>query len=77
VLNFFKDPAEMEAQASLTVNSMDFKNLLMGELDAATLLEDQRLTISGDPSRLLLLKELFDQFPRRFPLVTPRDQSMT
>jgi len=48
----------------------------MGETDAATLLGNQRLAIDGDAERLLALRELFDQFPRRYPLVTPRDQSM-
>ena len=55
---------------------MYFKNLLMGQAEAATLLENQRLTIDGDAERLLALRELFDQFPRRYPLVTPRDQGM-
>jgi alkyl sulfatase BDS1-like metallo-beta-lactamase superfamily hydrolase len=55
---------------------MDFKKMLMGEADAATLLEAQQLTIDGDAGRLLSLRELFDQFPRRYPLVTPRDQTM-
>lgn len=76
VLNYFKARRNAEPQVTLTLETMDFKNLLMGEADAATLLKSQRLTIDGDAERLLALRELFDQFPRRYPLVTPRDQSM-
>ena len=50
--------------------------MLMGGTDAASLLQNQRLGIDGDAARLLLLGELFDQFPRRYPLVTPVDQSL-
>ena len=75
VLNYFKDPANTEPQASLTIASLDFKNLLMGATDAATLLGKEQMTIKGDATRLLSLRDLFDQFVRRYPLVTPRDQS--
>jgi alkyl sulfatase BDS1-like metallo-beta-lactamase superfamily hydrolase len=76
VLNYFKDRQPAEPQVTLTLASMDFKKMLMGEADAATLLEAQQLTIDGDAGRLLSLRALFDQFPRRYPLVTPRDQTM-
>jgi alkyl sulfatase BDS1-like metallo-beta-lactamase superfamily hydrolase len=76
VLNYFKAITNAEPQVTLTLETMDFKNLLMGQAEAATLLENQRLTIDGDAERLLALRELFDQFPRRYPLVTPRDQGM-
>ena len=75
VLNYFKDPANTEPQVSLTIASLDFKNLLMGATDAATLLGKDQMTIEGDATRLLSLRDLFDQFVRRYPLVTPRDQS--
>jgi alkyl sulfatase BDS1-like metallo-beta-lactamase superfamily hydrolase len=76
VLNYFKAITNAEPQVTLTLETMDFKNLLMGQAEAAALLENQRLTIDGDAERLLALRELFDQFPRRYPLVTPRDQDM-
>ena len=56
--------------------AVDFKNLLMGATDAAALMEKQQMAIEGDATRLLSLRELFDQFVRRYPLVTPRDQAM-
>lgn len=76
VLNYFKDDQRLEPQVSLTLDSLDFKNLLTGTTDAATLLAADRLEIEGDASRLLMLRELFDQFVRRYPLVTPTDQSL-
>ncbi len=76
VLNYSKVPQDAEPQATLTLDSMDFKNMLMGGTDAASLMQNQRLGIDGDAARLLLLGELFDQFPRRYPLVTPVDQSL-
>ena len=76
VLNYFKDPKNSAPQVSLTIASLDFKNLLMGATDAAALMEKQQMAIQGDATRLLSLRELFDQFVRRYPLVTPRDQAM-
>ncbi len=75
VLNYFKDAKHLQPQVTLTISSLDFKNLLTGATDAAALLENERLEIDGDASRLLSLRDLFDQFVRRYPLVTPRDQS--
>ena len=75
VLNYFKDAKHLQPQITLTINSLDFKNLLTGATDAAALLDNKRLEIDGDASRLLSLRDLFDQFVRRYPLVTPRDQS--
>ena len=75
VLNYFKDAKHTQPQVTLTISSLDFKNLLTGATDAAALLEKGRLEIDGDASRLLSLRDLFDQFVRRYPLVTPRDQS--
>jgi alkyl sulfatase BDS1-like metallo-beta-lactamase superfamily hydrolase len=75
VLNYFKDAKHTQPQVTLTISSLDFKNLLTGATDAAALLEKERLEIDGDASRLLSLRDLFDQFVRRYPLVTPRDQS--
>ena len=75
VLNYFKDAKHLQPQVTLTISSLDFKNLLTGATDAAALLDNKRLEIDGDASRLLSLRDLFDQFVRRYPLVTPRDQS--
>lgn len=73
VLNYFKDRQERDCDAGLDVTSVNFKRLLMGLTNAAELIGDEQLRISGDATALLKLGELFDQFPRRYPLVTPKD----
>jgi alkyl sulfatase BDS1-like metallo-beta-lactamase superfamily hydrolase len=45
----------------------------MGITDGPSLMSDNKLEISGDLAVMLNFSQLFDQFPRRFPLVTPRD----
>jgi predicted lipid carrier protein YhbT len=37
-----------------------------------TLLDSGALEIEGDLNAMVILKDLFDQFERRFPIVTPR-----
>ena len=44
----------------------------MGLSDAPTLMGEGKLAIDGDAGVLLALAGLFDQFERRFPIVTPR-----
>jgi alkyl sulfatase BDS1-like metallo-beta-lactamase superfamily hydrolase len=60
------------AQATLRCASIDFKRLMMGLSDAPGLMQDGKLAIDGDAAILLELAGLFDQFERRFPIVTPR-----
>jgi alkyl sulfatase BDS1-like metallo-beta-lactamase superfamily hydrolase len=72
VLNYFKNKT-LQADTVLELSSADFKKLIMGLVDAANLISNNKLTISGDATVLLRFTQLFDQFPRRFPLVTPRD----
>ena len=45
---------------------------MMGLTDAGKLIEEDALTIDGDAAVLSGLGELFDTFPRRFPIVTQR-----
>lgn len=72
VLNYFKDRLDDAADATLTLSALNFKRLLMGLSSAPQLITEGQLEIAGDPETLLGLKTLFDQFPRRYPLVTPR-----
>ena len=46
--------------------------MMMGLTDAMQLLEEKKLEIEGDLTAMVTLRELFDQFERRFPIVTPR-----
>ena len=72
VLNYFTCTSEVQADAQLALQSLHFKQLIMGQVTAAELIEQQQLTVDGDVNALLRLGSMFDQFPRRYPLVTPR-----
>jgi alkyl sulfatase BDS1-like metallo-beta-lactamase superfamily hydrolase len=72
VLHAFEDRTASNPAAKLTVDSIDFKRMMMGAVTAPDLLQSGGLTVEGDIAALLQLTELFDQFVRRFPIVTPR-----
>ena len=72
VLHAFPDKQDDTASANLVVSSLQFKRLMMGLVDAPTLLSEGELEIQGDAQALANLGGLFDKFPRRFPIVTPR-----
>ena len=72
VFNYFKNK-DTAADTTLTISSADFKKLIMGLTDGPTLMAEKKLEIAGDAKVMRSLSQLFDQFPRRFPLVTPRD----
>ena len=72
VLNYWREVSLSDASAILRISSNDFKALMLGILDAMTLINEGRLEIQGDPNILMRFGTLFDQFPRRFPIVTPR-----
>ena len=61
-----------DANVSLTLSSMDFKRLMTGMADPASLMGEDKLSVQGDASALLGLSQLFVRFPRRYPIVTPR-----
>ena len=73
VLNYWREVSLSDASAILRISSNDFKALMLGILDAMTLINDGRLEIKGDANILMRFGTLFDQFPRRFPIVTPRE----
>ena len=72
VFNYFKNK-DTAADTTLTISSADFKKLIIGLTDGPTLMAEKKLEIAGDAKVMRSLSQLFDQFPRRFPLVTPRD----
>ncbi len=61
-----------DANLSLTLSSLDFKRLMTGMTDSASLIEQYKLSVQGDASALLGFPQLFVRFPRRYPIVTPR-----
>jgi len=72
VLHGFADAERAEPTATLKMTSLDFKRLMFGLTDGPTLIGQGRLEIEGDAMALAQLAGLFDQFERRFPIVTPR-----
>lgn len=72
VLHVFTGKQHDEATATLKVSALNFKLLMASQKDAISLLESGELTIEGDVGALAQLAGLFDQFERRFPIVTPR-----
>ena len=72
VLNTFCGRQSGDAAATLKISQLNFKLLMAGQKDAATLMTEGELEIEGDAGALLQLSGLFDQFERRFPIVTPR-----
>ncbi len=72
VLHGWENRSSDQADATLTLSSLRFKELMLGAVDAATLLANKELAIEGDLEALAKLPNLFDQFVRRFPIMTPR-----
>ncbi len=73
VLHAFEGKTAADATAALKISQTNFKLLMAGQKDGMSLIESGELEIEGDAGALLQLSELFDQFPRRFPIVTPRE----
>lgn len=73
VLHGFPDRTSKSADATLTLTSTDFKGLMVGLTDGISLIADGKLEIDGDADALLTLSGLFDDFRRRYPIVTPRE----
>jgi alkyl sulfatase BDS1-like metallo-beta-lactamase superfamily hydrolase len=60
--------------APLTIEATElaFKRLLLGLSDPIELIQSGEVILSGDAQVLVHFRSLFDQFERRFPIVTPR-----
>lgn len=72
VLHAFTGKQHQKPNATLRMSSINFKFMMTGNTDAVKLLESGELEMSGDFEALGKFRELFDQFERRFPIVTPR-----
>ena len=72
VLHGFVGKQHKDPDALLTLSSINFKMLMAGQKTAQKLIDDGELEINGDIKALLKIASLFDQFERRFPIVTPR-----
>ncbi len=74
VLNAHPNKVTASPDASLTLSTVNFKRLMLGLTDAATLIGRGELVINGDATALLTFAGLFDQFDRGFPLVGARPE---
>ncbi len=72
VLHAFPGQQDDNPTATLKVSGLNFKRMMLGLTNAMELLENKDLEIEGDLNALAKLTELFDQFSRRFPIVTRR-----
>lgn len=73
VLNVFPNRETPDPTACLTLSSHNFKRLVIGVTDATDLIKQNELRMEGDVEAFVEFMNLFDQFNRRFPIVTPRD----
>ena len=60
--------------ATIRVSALDFKRLMLGLTEASTLVSSGALGLDGDLGALAQLGGLFDQFERRYPIMTPRPE---
>ncbi len=72
VLHAFFGRTDPHPTATMKISALEYKYLMMGIRDAEALVASGALEIEGDVTALAQLAGLFDQFDRRFPIVTPR-----
>ena len=72
VLHAFPDRSHPQPTATIRVSALDFKRLMLGLTEASTLVSSGALGLDGDLGALAQLGGLFDQFERRYPIMTPR-----
>jgi alkyl sulfatase BDS1-like metallo-beta-lactamase superfamily hydrolase len=74
VLHAFPDRSHPQPTATIRVSALDFKRLMLGLTEASTLVSSGALGLDGDLGALAQLGGLFDQFERRYPIMTPRPE---
>jgi alkyl sulfatase BDS1-like metallo-beta-lactamase superfamily hydrolase len=64
---------QVDETAPLTIESTDaaFKALILGLKDPIEMISQGEVQLVGDAQTLVTFRSLFDQFERRFPIVTP------
>lgn len=73
VLNFFRNKQSSDPTAAMKLTSLDFKRMMTGLTDPASLMAGGALELEGDLAGLAEFAGLLDQFNQRFPIVTPRE----
>jgi len=74
VLHAFPDRSHPQPTATIRVSALDFKRLMLGLTEASTLVSSGALGLDGNLGALAQLGGLFDQFERRYPIMTPRPE---
>ena len=74
VLHVFAGQQAEDADATIRVSAEDLKMLLCSVTRRDELEDGGRISIEGDQEALGQLLEMFDAFPRWFPIVTPRPE---
>lgn len=72
VLHAWQGRSSDQANLSVDISLLNFKRLMLNLVGWEELLQNEELRLSGDANVLETLLALFDQFQRRFPLVTAR-----
>jgi alkyl sulfatase BDS1-like metallo-beta-lactamase superfamily hydrolase len=72
VFHAFPGRQDGAADAALRLPSLDFKLIMIGLKNPLELMASEKMTLEGDAAALMALAGLFDNFNRRFPIVTPR-----
>ncbi len=72
VLHAFVHRNADEPNATMRCSSLTFKSIITGGGNIMELINAGELELTGDATAFAQLRELFDQFERRFPIVTPR-----
>ncbi len=73
VLNVFKNRSDERAAATVRTQTLAFKRLMLDLTDTATQRDEGSLILDGQQEAVDTLKGMFDEFNRRFPIVTKRD----
>jgi len=72
VFHAFPEQQSTTATVTLRLPGLAFKRMMLGLVRPQALLESNILTLDGDTSKLTEFTDLFESFPRRFPIMTPR-----
>ena len=73
VLNAFPERQAEDAAATVKITSIALKQILLGSLDPSDLTAEGTLSIQGQLNIFAQLAPMFGNFPRRFPIGTPRE----
>lgn len=72
VLNIFKAKSRSNPDLRLFVSEGDFKSMMMKVSSPSQLVTEEKLKIKGEQDVLEKFIALFEDFPKSFPIVTPR-----